>query len=855
MDVEDKTRVVPSLAASKKADKADSGKSIQATADDATVFVGAKAPGPGSRPQRVVAQSITNLDKTVFAASAAMAAPSSVISEVEPSAQVSSAGTSKTLIKDRFELVNLLGSGGMGAVYRALDRRKVEANDSDPYLAVKLLNDDFRQHPDAFISLQREARKSQNLAHPNIVTVFDFDRDGDIVFMTMEYLDGTPLDKLIRQNAGKGLEKEQAEQILKDITAALIHAHSQRIVHSDFKPGNIFITKTKGAKVFDFGIARAVAGGMQGQSGEKTLFDAGSLGALTPAYASLEMLKGDEPCQSDDVYALGCVAYELFAGRHPFNKLPADKAQAQRLKPKRVKGLTRRQWRALEAALQFSRANRTADAAEFMRQFFGRSRALWLALAVSVLSASALGAAFVVQYREQAAVDSAYKAQLEQQLQQELLTSRIADKQETLRRLLALGSLSVDWERDVRNELAEYGQLTNDPAFELQLREGMAAKFLEAAKEYVAAGELENGERTIVRAEAWGSGEDSDYLALKAEVEQGRAELVARLAAEQQAEQARLEAEQRAIARAEAQQRAREHTKKIDAVVTDLERQLRCGFSMNISGDIAASLASMKTLDAKKADQIRPVVANELQRCIAGLAKENPRRATPLLEQAQAILSDQASIAGLAIDYCGHLEAGSGGRGSRFVCADPMKNGDVGPALVVVKGEGAQTIAISKYEVTWSDLQSWCAQGANCVTQADTRLPATQVSRAQVYQYLDWLSEQTGYQYRLPTYPEWFAAVSAGGEREIADRNCYLKYGGIEKGGELVSARSGKANKYGLVNGVGNASEMVKGASGLLAAGGNHLDAMSSCLATTKVNYDGSADPLVGFRLVREARR
>ncbi|AFU98086.1 bifunctional serine/threonine-protein kinase/formylglycine-generating enzyme family protein [Simiduia agarivorans] len=853
MDIEDKTRVVPSLADGRR--QARSGKPDQVPADDATVFVGARVPVQESRSPNVVAKSITNLDKTVFSASAAISGqvPLAVSTEIPQS--ISTQATNKTLIKDRFELVNLLGSGGMGAVYRALDRRKVEANDSDPYLAVKLLNDDFRQHPDAFISLQREARKSQNLAHPNIVTVYDFDRDGDIVFMTMEYLDGTPLDKLIRQLAGKGLDKEQAEKILRDITSALIHAHSQRIVHSDFKPGNIFVTKTKGAKVFDFGIARAVAGGMQGQVGEKTLFDAGSLGALTPAYASLEMLKGEDPCQSDDVYALGCVAYELFAGRHPFNKLPADKAQAQKLRPKRIRGLTRRQWRALESALQFSRIQRTPDAAEFMRQFFGRSRALWLALTVSVLSASALGAAFVVQYREQAAVDAAYKAELEQQLQQELLVSRIADKQESLRRLLALGSLSVDWERDVRKELAEYGELTNDPVFEQEIRDGMAQKFLEAAKEYVAGGELENGERTIVRAEAWGSGEDKDYLALKAEVELGRTELVARLAAEQRAEEARIEAEQRAAARAEAQQKAREHAKKIDAVVSDLERQLRCGFSMSIDRDIAGSLATMKALDAKKSNQIRPVVASELHRCISGLARENPRRATPLLEQAQTLLPDQAMIAGLTIDYCGHLEPGSGGRGSRFVCADPMKNGDIGPSLVVVKGEGAQSIAISKYEVSWGDLKAWCDISGACQTRAEARFPVTNVSRAQVYQYLDWLSNQTGYQYRLPTYPEWFSAVSAGGEREAPDRNCYLKYGGIEKGGELVSATSGKANKYGLVNGVGNASEMVKDTVGLLAVGGSHLDAMSNCLATTKVNYDGGADPLVGFRLVREARR
>ena len=157
--------------------------------------------------------------------------------------------------------------------------------------------------------------------------------------MTMEFLDGKPLDKLITQYKATGLLPEDAHKILRDIAAALIHAHRHKIIHSDFKPGNIFVLKNSTAKVLDFGIARAAAiADISASANEEdhTLFDAGSLGALTPAYASLEMLKGETPDARDDIYALGCIAYEMFTGQHPFNRKPATEALSLQLKPKKL---------------------------------------------------------------------------------------------------------------------------------------------------------------------------------------------------------------------------------------------------------------------------------------------------------------------------------------------------------------------------------------------------------------------------------------------------------------------------------------------------------------------------------------
>ena len=269
------------------------------------------------------------------------------------------------LLKGRFLLEREVGRGGMGVVFLARDERKVEARDRDPYVAVKVLNDEFRRHPDSLIALQREARRSQLLAHDNIVRVFDFDKDGTIVFMTMEYVDGQDLKALIREKAFNGMPLTQARPLIEGMAWALKRAHSAGVVHSDFKPGNVMVTRDGMPKVFDFGIARAGKHAADA-SGEQTLFDAGTLGALTPAYASLEMIQGKEPTPSDDIYALGCVAFELLTGKHPFDKVSAEVAQREGRKPPPVPGLTKRQYKALCDAVAFHGEQRLKNAVELV---------------------------------------------------------------------------------------------------------------------------------------------------------------------------------------------------------------------------------------------------------------------------------------------------------------------------------------------------------------------------------------------------------------------------------------------------------------------------------------------------------
>jgi len=358
------------------------------TFDDATAFTGQTDSSTIAQQARDAINATSNTDNTLDFDLSGYSMPSVSswpTDDSNPNARGDVKGPSEveakiqpgSVLKDRFKLDDVLGVGGMGTVYRGRDLIKVEARDKNPYVALKVLNEDFKQHPDSFIALQREASRQQRLAHPNIATVYDFDRTrGGTVFLTMELLEGEPLNTVIKKQvrAKGGLPFDEALPMIKGLGAALIYAHAHGIVHSDFKPGNCFQTKDDVMKVLDFGIARAVKNPLQGD-GEKTLFDPGQLGALTPAYASAEMLEGEEPDPRDDLYALACVAYELLTGKHPFNKLPANSARDNNLVPNPIKGLKRRQLRGLMRGLAFAREDRSQSVESFLTELEGNTSA------------------------------------------------------------------------------------------------------------------------------------------------------------------------------------------------------------------------------------------------------------------------------------------------------------------------------------------------------------------------------------------------------------------------------------------------------------------------------------------------
>ncbi len=263
----------------------------------------------------------------------------------------------KPVLRNRFELKRKLGAGGMGTIYKAVDLIMVEANDKNPFLAIKILREELKNNPEAFKALQREYRKALKLAHPNIVQVYDFDRDDDLIYMTMEYLEGKDLEKVLRKFRERGLPFNKAFSIIEGISDALIHAHQHNYIHYDFKPGNIFITSHGIAKVFDFGISRAVKQKFK-PVGDETCFEPKTFTALTPTYASPEMINGETPDTRDDIYALAVVSYEILAGVHPFGRMPAIEAWEQGLQPERIQGLTNKQWQTLKCALAFERDER-----------------------------------------------------------------------------------------------------------------------------------------------------------------------------------------------------------------------------------------------------------------------------------------------------------------------------------------------------------------------------------------------------------------------------------------------------------------------------------------------------------------
>jgi formylglycine-generating enzyme required for sulfatase activity len=311
---------------------------------------------------------------------------------VDTSSGAARLGTGSVLLS-RFKLLEMIGEGGMSRVYKAVDLRKIEAGAVDPHIAIKVLTVPFASPSDAMAVLSREAHSLQSLTHPNIVRVFDCDRDNDIVFMTMELLSGQSLfDKMRAAKSVGGLSRDAARRLIKSIGNALEFAHAKNILHGDLKPGNVFITHTGEIKVIDFGLARLMV--QPGEAQPKAAANAADrLRALTPAYASPEMLENETPDPRDDVYALACVAWKLMTGELPFKtKDPAAARNVAQLACPRE--LSRREFRALCHALQFEREKRTPSARQLLLEFGGAgTKVSWPVTAGIAASITALMAA------------------------------------------------------------------------------------------------------------------------------------------------------------------------------------------------------------------------------------------------------------------------------------------------------------------------------------------------------------------------------------------------------------------------------------------------------------------------------
>lgn len=267
-----------------------------------------------------------------------------------------------SVLRDRFLLQERIAGGSMGVVYKALDRRLAEVDGVDPWVAIKVLTPQLARNAQALRALQQEAAKGRCLLHPNIVRFLDLDRDEDLYFIVMEWLDGKSLGSILDDSGSKKIDKETALDVVKQVAKALDYAHRLGVVHADVKPGNILVSPDGEIKLFDFGAARVRQKRLEGQANS----DAGEPGAVAPAYSSMQVLTGEEPVAADDVFSLGCLMYRLVAGYRVFGPRNAAEAADTGMEPQRPQGLNDTEWHALRKALSYSRVSRFASPKEFI---------------------------------------------------------------------------------------------------------------------------------------------------------------------------------------------------------------------------------------------------------------------------------------------------------------------------------------------------------------------------------------------------------------------------------------------------------------------------------------------------------
>src|SRR5437763_7340004 len=206
-----------------------------------------------------------------------------------------------TVLGGRYEIIAMLGLGGMGAVYKAYDR------DIDRVIALKVIRPDLAAKPDLLQRFKQELLLARQIAHKNVVRIFDVRESGGIKFITMEFINGRDLRGLLAQH-GK-LPAAEALDIMHQVCLGLAAAHAEGVIHRDLKPGNIMRDQQGRVVVMDFGLARSLDGGGLTQSGAML----GTMEYMSPEQARAESLD-----ERSDLFTIGLILYALITGRTPY---------------------------------------------------------------------------------------------------------------------------------------------------------------------------------------------------------------------------------------------------------------------------------------------------------------------------------------------------------------------------------------------------------------------------------------------------------------------------------------------------------------------------------------------------------
>ena len=261
-----------------------------------------------------------------------------------------------------YEVQELIGSGGMANVYKAVMRGHNGPVPAGTVVAVKVLRREFMHDPDLVRRFKNESKAISLLNHPNIVKVYDVSVNDDLQYIVMEYVDGMTLREYLNERGGK-LTSRETVHFISQILKALEHAHANGVVHRDIKPQNIMLLDNGQLRMMDFGIARI-------SRAENQLSGGKAMGSVH--YISPEQAKGDETDFTSDIYSVGVMMYEMLSGHLPFDaddvvevaiKQITDKPKSlQELAPTVPHGLVE----ITERAMAKRPENRYASAAEML---------------------------------------------------------------------------------------------------------------------------------------------------------------------------------------------------------------------------------------------------------------------------------------------------------------------------------------------------------------------------------------------------------------------------------------------------------------------------------------------------------